>query len=183
MADVRRLSPAMRQFIETLGLYFEQYEISRIGGRIVGLLMVAGEPLTLDDMASALDVSRASVSTNVRMAVTYGLAVLVTKPGDRRDYYRFPEDAWTRGLVVNIEAVKALRRIAEKGWVATDPDDRVARERLDELEDFCDFCLDEMEAMLERWRARRRGAGPIGRRGDGTTGGPAKGVATYDGDS
>ena len=178
MADVQDLSPAMRQFIETVGLYFEQYEVSRIGGRIIGLLLVADAPLSLDDMAAALDVSRASVSTNVRMAVTYGLAELVTKPGDRRDYYRFRADAWDRGLVVNLEAVIALRRIAEQGLAAADPGDTAARERLDELEDFCDFCRDEMQAMLDRWRARRRGAGANASQRE-----PSKGVATYNGNS
>jgi DNA-binding transcriptional regulator GbsR (MarR family) len=166
----------MRQFIERVGLYFEQYEVSRIGGRIIGLLLVAGEPLSLDDIAAALDVSRASVSTNVRMAVTYGMAELVTKPGDRRDYYRWPANAWDRGLVINVEAVIALRRIAEQGLAAAEPDDTVARERLDELEDFCDFCRDEMQGMLDRWRARQRSAAA-----HSSETSPVRGVATYDG--
>ncbi len=176
MADVRDLSPEMRQFVESIGLFFEHFEVSRIGGRIIGLLLVADDPLTLDDVASTLEVSRASVSTNVRMAVTYGLAELVTKPGDRRDYYRFPADAWDRDLLINIEAIRLLRRIATRGLAAAGPDDTTARGRLDELQDFCDFCLDEMQAMLDRWRARRD-AGTIPSAAE-----PTRESVPYDGD-
>src|SRR5436309_4951811 len=86
------------RFVEGMGRYFEQFGLSRIGGRVLGLLMLAEEPLSLDDMATTLSVSRASISTNIRLATASGLAELVTKPGDRRDYYLFTDDAWGHSL-------------------------------------------------------------------------------------
>jgi predicted transcriptional regulator len=152
------LTPEVQQFIESMGLYFEQYDLPRIGGRLVGLLIVAARPLSLDEMASLLGVSRASVSTNIRMAVTFGMAEQVSLPGDRRDYYRFAQDAWERSLEVNIEGVRALRRIGERGLAAVAPDDTAAHCRLEELLEFCDVVLEDQLALLERWRARRGGA-------------------------
>lgn len=156
MPDIEQLSPETQAFIERVGLYYGQYGLPRIGGRILGLLLVAERPLTLDDIAGALRVSRASVSTNVRLAVTYGFAEQVSLPGDRRDYYQFPEDGWDRALLINIEGAKGLRVIAERGLAAVTPDDALAHERLEEMLQFCDFALDESYAMLEGWRARRQ---------------------------
>lgn len=151
-----RINPDVQQFIESMGVYFERYGLPRIGGRILGLLIVVDRHLSLDDMSRMLLVSRASISTNIRLAVALDLAELLTLPGDRRDYYRFADDAWRRGLVADIEGTVALRRLAERGLGALDPDDAVARERLDELADFCDFVLEERRGQVERWQARRR---------------------------
>lgn len=155
-AEATRLTPGIQQFIESVGLYFEQYDLPRIGGRMLGLLMVASRPLSLDDMATLLRVSRASVSTNARMTVDYGLVEQVSFPGDRRDYYRYRDDAWERAMVINIEATAALRKLGEQGLSAISPDNPVGRARLADLRDFCEFSLTEQYASLERWRTLRR---------------------------
>jgi len=150
-----RLTPGMTEFVETLGRYFEHYGIARIGGRILGLLLVAERPLSLDDIATLLRVSRASVSTNIRLATASDLVELVTYPGDRRDYYRMIDDAWGHSIHAEIEALPGMRRIAEYGLEALGPGDAVAHERLEEMIDFCDFALEERLRLLEAWRVRR----------------------------
>ncbi len=43
--------PALSQFIENMGLQYEAYDVPRIGGRILGLLMVNPNPMTSEEMA------------------------------------------------------------------------------------------------------------------------------------
>jgi DNA-binding transcriptional regulator GbsR (MarR family) len=75
--------------IEDFGLYFEQYGLPRILGRIYGLLLITDEPvLGLDDMAEQLGISKASASTTARQLQAFTLIEKVSLPGDRRDYYR-----------------------------------------------------------------------------------------------
>ncbi len=149
------LSPGMVQFVETMGRYFEQYGIPRIGGRILGLLTIAERPLSLDEIATRLRVSRASVSTNIRLATANDLAELVTFPGDRRDYYRMIDDPWAHAMHAEIDALPAMRRIAERGLAALGPENSAARTQLEEMMDFCDFAMEERRGVLERWQARR----------------------------
>ena len=156
MPDSEHLSPEVQAFVERNGTYFEQYGLPRIGGRISGLLLVAHRPLSLDDIAGALRVSRASVSTNVRLCITYGFAERVSLPGDRRDYYQFPDHGWDRILLINIEAVKAWRVITERGLAAVPLADLVIHDRLEGMLEFIDVVLDDSYAMLEHWRARRQ---------------------------
>jgi DNA-binding transcriptional regulator GbsR (MarR family) len=148
------LSPGVQQFVESMGLYFEHVEMPRIAGRILGLLIVADRPLSLDDMAAALQISRASASTNIRQAVQLGAAQPVSIPGDRRDYYRLADDIWEHHLTRGIRLTTALRRIAEEGLAALDGDD-AAGPRLQEMRDFCDFTLAQLTATMARWREHR----------------------------
>lgn len=155
MSGAIELPEGQRQFIERVGLYFEQYQLPRIGGRLLGLMMIANDDLGLDEMATALGVSRASISTNIRQLVSYGLAERVSLPGDRRDYYRFADNPWQHAMEARVESNRALRRIVVQGLAALDPGDTVARAHLEEAIRACDFGIEEMLATIARWQARR----------------------------
>lgn len=154
MADLQTLSASVREFIDQMGLYFEGFNISRSAGRIMGLLMVTEHPLSLDDIAAMLSVSRASVSTNARLLASSGLAQPVSVPGDRRDFYRYSPHTWERRILAGMASARMSYRIAEHGLVAIEPNNAVARANLEEMCDFCKFYIEESEHMLERWRAR-----------------------------
>ena len=150
------LSPDLRQFVESMGVYFGRYGLPRIGGRILGLLIIADRPLSLDDIASTLHVSRASISTNIRLIVASSLAEPFSLPGDRRDYYRFGPDTWERSAATELDGILMLRRLGERGLAAARDADNVARQHLSELLEFCDVLLEDRQAGLEHWRALQR---------------------------
>lgn len=156
-AEELELSDSLQQFIDSMGVYFEKYGISRTGGRMLGLLIVAERELSLEEIASALGVSRASVSTNVRMLMLFGMAQLVTRPGDRRDYYRLPSNTWARAMEAELEGTLEMRRIAERGLAAAQASERAATEHLEELIAYCDLVLEDRRITLEHWRQRKRG--------------------------
>jgi hypothetical protein len=80
--------------------------------------------------------------------------VLVSIPGDRRDYYRLAGDVWEHHLTRGITLTTALHRIAEEGLAVLEPADGVARARLREMRDVCAFSLDELNGPLTHWRER-----------------------------
>ncbi len=153
MADPFALSPEQQHFIERIGLYFEQYQLPRIGGRILGLLMLAKAPLGLEEMATALGVSRASISTNIRQLVTFGLAEHLSLPGDRRDYYRFADSPWLGAMRARIAGTRSLLQITDQGLATLSASDTAARHRLEEMRDASIFMIEEMEASIARWHA------------------------------
>lgn len=146
------LSPGIVRFIERMGIYYERLGVSRIGGRILGLLMMARRPLTLDDMASLLHVSRASISTNARMNVATGTVRHVSLPGDRRDYYEFSPLAWEYRLALARPSTIELHDIAQEGLVALASTNHEGRERLIETIEFCNFLEAETDDLVARWR-------------------------------
>lgn len=56
-------------------------------GQIYGLLYLSPQPLSLDDIADGLQISKASVSTGSRQLAAWGAVRQVWVPGARRDYF------------------------------------------------------------------------------------------------
>ena len=149
----KKLDPELVRFMESMGMYFESYGIPRIGGRILGLLLIAHEPLSADRIASILKVSRASISTNFRVLLTSGLAEKVTFPGDRTTYFVFPESGLEKTLLVEIQGINALKRLVQQGLNAL-PSDDSARDRMQEMVDWTDFLMKLYQKALLDWQQR-----------------------------
>jgi len=150
-----KLTPAINQFIENLARYFESYGIPRIGGRILGLLMIAQGPLSAEDIASTLKVSRASISTNLRFALNIGLAERISFPGDRVTYYVFPETGLEGTLAIETQGLKVMKKLVQQGLTALPPGEPV-RGRMEGLSDWADFLIQVWEDALIEWRARQQ---------------------------
>lgn len=78
---------AQERLIEAMGLISQEHGGPRIAGRIVGLLLLEGRPLSLGQISERLEVSRASVSTNARELAKRGTLRLTSRSGDRQNYY------------------------------------------------------------------------------------------------
>ncbi len=85
-------SDPVQDFVETMGLRFQDQQMPRIAGRLFGLLLIEGGPFSFGELADRLQVSRGSISTNARMLSDIGLIERVSKPGDRQDHYRIELD-------------------------------------------------------------------------------------------
>jgi DNA-binding transcriptional regulator GbsR (MarR family) len=60
--------------------------------RIFGLLYLAAEPLSLDEIAAELEQSKSNVSINVRVLLEWHLVRRRPVPGSRRDHYEAATD-------------------------------------------------------------------------------------------
>jgi DNA-binding transcriptional regulator GbsR (MarR family) len=151
------------RFIERMGRLFEETEgLPRIAGRIVGLLLLTPGECSLDQMAEHLAVSRASISIDARRLEQCGVVERVTRPGDRRDYYRIAPDHYARALERRLAVIERLAEVIGDGRRMRIKSS-VVRERLDEAAAALAFVIDATKQELEHWRAtreKRRTASP-----------------------
>lgn len=124
------------RFIETLGLISQTEGLPPIAGRILGFLVLADGACSLAEIAEALQVSKASVSTNVRLLEMRGTAVREIRPGSRQDHWRAetrPHRAMLDSLAVR------FRRNAERidDIAGSFPADR--RTNRDKVAEFSEF--------------------------------------------
>lgn len=147
------LTPAMARFVESMGSYFESEGVPPIGGRILGLLLIAHKPLRAEEIASTLRVSRASISTNIRMLTSSSLVEKVSFLHDRNTYFSITDDVWERAIIAGREKVLAFRSIAELGVAALEEGD-AAMQRLRELIEWADMMAQVYERVLVEWRER-----------------------------
>ncbi len=149
------LTPALSKFVESLGGYFESFGIPRIGGRMLGLLLVSEKPLSSENISAILKVSRASISTNLRMLLAVGWAEKVSFTGDRTTYYIFPENGFEKIFAMEIQASSTLKRFVEQGLSALPPKDST-RGRLEGLADWADFLIEFWQKAQIEWCERRK---------------------------
>ncbi|HID54441.1 MAG TPA: hypothetical protein EYP41_20680 [Anaerolineae bacterium] len=70
------------------------FGFNEVMGRLYGTLLMHPEPLSLDDLASGLKISKGSVSMNMRSLERWGMAEEVWMRGERKKYYTAVPDLW-----------------------------------------------------------------------------------------
>jgi DNA-binding transcriptional regulator GbsR (MarR family) len=68
--------------------------------RVHALLMASDESLSLDDIASRLQISRGNASMCLKDLRNWGVVRLAKVPGDRRDYYVSEPDVWKMSFAI-----------------------------------------------------------------------------------
>lgn len=137
------------QFIERMGLLTEADGLPRIAGRIFGYLLLTPGECSLEDLASALRVSRASVSNDARRLVQMGLLERRSRPGDRRDYYSISGDAFRRSIEARIDRMRRFHGLIDEARALTG-DDAEVRERLAVWDDAHQLLVDALQQLLLR---------------------------------
>jgi DNA-binding transcriptional regulator GbsR (MarR family) len=153
LAKIPRLTPELSRFIEGMGMYFENQGIPRIGGRMLGLLMIAHRPLSAEDLARILKVSRASLSTNFRALLASGLVEKVTLYGDRTTYFVFSDAAMEHRTVTGTQGAIVFRKLVQQGLAALPPKDP-ARRHLDTSLEWSDLIIEAFQQVLTDWQRR-----------------------------
>ncbi len=153
-----RLTPELGRFIESMGMYFENQGIPRIGGRILGLLMIAHEPLSAEDLARVLKVSRGSLSTNFRALLASGMVEKVPLYGDRRTYFVFSDVAMEHRTITGTHAAVAFKKLVQQGLAALPPKDP-ARRHLDASLVWSEMIIQAFQQVLEDWQQRHAAPG------------------------
>ena len=147
---------AQRSFIDRMGLATEADGLSPIAGRLFALLLLADEPRSLDDLADALDVSKASVSTDARRLLERGIVERVTRTGDRRDYYELAPDFFARIVQARVNRWRRILALADDVRANASDLSPVARDRIDAMEDIQSFVIERVEQALADWEAQKQ---------------------------
>jgi HTH-type transcriptional regulator, glycine betaine synthesis regulator len=83
------------EMIEAAGRLCQLLGVPRSTGQIYGLLYLSPKPLSLDEIASLLEISKGSASNGARQLAGWGVIKQVWVPGERRDHYDAEPDIGT----------------------------------------------------------------------------------------
>jgi HTH-type transcriptional regulator, glycine betaine synthesis regulator len=86
---------ALERFIDAWGAMGSLWGINRSVARVHALLMASEEPISLDEIAERLQMSKGNASMSLRDLRNFGVVRPVQLPGDRRDFYVTEPDVWT----------------------------------------------------------------------------------------
>ena len=144
-----------KDFVERFAVAKEGDGLPRIAGRIFGLLLTGERDLSLDEIAKELDASKGSASVNTRLLEQSGFIERVSKPGDRRDYYRISSDLFERTMEQRLARWHRLHEVVIYGLTASDLSPAV-RSRLRDFEAAHNNVREVIETALAKWRTRRK---------------------------
>jgi|ERR1041384_7384881 DNA-binding transcriptional regulator GbsR (MarR family) len=93
--DLQPAAQARAVFIEGMGAASATSGVlSQLQGRIFAALLLKENPLSLDEIAEALQTSKSNISTNIRGLVEWHLVRHVSVPNSRKDHYEAASDFW-----------------------------------------------------------------------------------------
>ncbi len=146
-----------KHFIEDVGLFFEQMGVPRMGGRVLGVLLISDPPAqSINDLCEVLQASKSAISTSTRYLTGIGLIEKVASPIPRRDYYRFKSGGWFLYMKQWLTLMSDLHKVTERGLelISDKPDD--LKERLLEAHDVFSFLEDHFPAILGNLQKERK---------------------------
>lgn len=152
------VNEAQQKYVEDFGLFFEHFGLSRMVERVLGVLLVQPPERSAGELASMLGASRGSISQATRTLVQTGLIQRISRPGERRDYFRVRQGTWMELTRQQLAATTTLREMAERDLKLLDTDAPDARHGLEEMRDFYAFWEEELPAALERWEEEHGGS-------------------------
>ena len=143
----------MQEFIERAGMLWERDGLPRIAGRIFALALLSDEARSLDEIASVLGVSKASVSNDTRLLEQLGFIERVSRPGDRKDYYQSSERSFERAIAERVRRMGELQALIESGK-ALAIDSPAVRARLDDHHTAFSHVTKALQCALQEIQAR-----------------------------
>ena len=148
-----------KQFVEEVGIVFEQTGLPRMAGRILGWLLIVDPPhQSTDELADALMASKGSISTVTRLLIQIGLIERLSLPGVRHDYFRIKPGASHQLLKDSLDQTTAFRQLLERGLELLEGKAHTNRQSLEEMHNLYAFFEREFPALLERWEQEHKEA-------------------------
>lgn len=154
------MSPEEAEFVDRLGLFFELLGATRTMGRLYGWLLICDPPQqSLTELAAALSVSKASISTVARQLLEGGMVERLPSP-NRQHLYRVTPGGFTSVLETQLSLMRRGIEPAEFALSVLGEDRAEQRQRVEDFRDFCEFCTQAYrEQLMEMWtqyRAKRK---------------------------
>jgi len=92
LVEWKKHEETIERFIQVIAKNMTLYGVTPSIGRLYGAIYFSEEPMTLDDMRDALEMSKTSMSTGVRTLSEMNMVEPTFKKGVRKDLYQSDED-------------------------------------------------------------------------------------------
>ena len=93
-SEAGKLKETRDRFVSQWGVMGAQWGINRTMAQIHALLMTSPDALSTDEVMGELAISRGNAHTNLKELVNWGLLRIVTREGERKEYFEAELDVW-----------------------------------------------------------------------------------------
>jgi len=156
------ITPSVEKFIAGWGEMACKWSVNRTVAEVHALFYLCADPLSAEDVSSALSVSRSNVSASLRELEGLGLIRPIHIRGERKQYFEAKKDPWEAFRVILDDhkrrvidpAIDMFRKCLEE-QTSTAPEDPYVADRMREVVEFFGVMIPLYEEL------RRLPGGPI----------------------
>jgi len=152
-SGARSKADARISIADDIGRVYVRYGLALSIGRVFGLLLASDEPLTLDEIARTLGISKSGASVAARDLERVGVVHRLGTPGSKRVLYEATEsmESTFAGTFARVQdSLHAMHRAHAQLAPGR------AKRRMKEMVEVHEFWLRESSGIIERWRRRRQ---------------------------
>ena len=149
-----KITPTINKYIHHWGEMGIRWGTNRTVAQIQALLYLSPKPLTNVEISELLNISKSTVSTNLRELQNYGLVVMKHLDRDREDYFESIHDVWELFRVIiekrkEKELSPTLKMLKECSIEIEieDEAEQITRERIHNMLSFVDSINDWYEKI------------------------------------
>jgi DNA-binding transcriptional regulator GbsR (MarR family) len=149
-----------------MSLSFENEGFSPLVGRIFAYLLFSAEPVSLQEMANQLGVTKAAISVQVRTLEKHLMCQKLPTSSDRKDYYYISEDfsmTAVRNSIIKMRTIlqqiestlqmfESLEKVDEQDLLSHD----ISKTRFIEMQELHRMFLNRLDGLEEEWEERRK---------------------------
>lgn len=144
--------PALVQIADDFGNMLAASGLPRTTGRLLGWLLVCEPPgQSTSDLVDALHTSKASITTGMQLLVGTGMVDRFHVRGSRETHYRANTEKWSDLMAAKVQAITAMRLLAERGLAAMGDDSNDRAARLRDVRDLYGFFEEGYADLVRRW--------------------------------
>ena len=141
------------EYIESVGLFYEQYGLPKMAGRILGYLISSDtDNNSFEDLRDALKASKGSISGNINLLLNQSMIVKHMISGDRKSYFKMSLNSLESILDSKVDSVTQFKMIVQQG-LSFDTDSNSAKhQNLREILDYYEFLEREIPLLRKKWK-------------------------------
>lgn len=152
--------------IEDFGSGYVKFGHSELMGRVVGLLICEVDPMSIDDVCEALDVSKTPVNQICRRLEELNLIRRIRVKGERKYHYQIASDVFLQAGINLSRLYEDNLQVAEnhlhpllQKYAEADGEEksklRIACERLIQMREFHLRLIQAYQRFINDWRAAK----------------------------
>ncbi len=145
---------ARELFIERNAIQAETSGLPRIAGRLIGIFLLDGGPISFAELAERMQASRASVSTNTRLLERLGIIERVAMRGERQDFFSLRANPFLIVLEQSIADCQRFTTYVDE-LLAASPLPAEATARLQQAQDFHAVTARTLQELLGKLADRQ----------------------------
>lgn len=135
-------------YIEDVGLFYEQYGLPKMAGRILGSLISSeSDNNSFEDLKETLKASKGSISANVNLLLNQKMIEKHMISGDRKSYYKIAHSSLENIMEAKAKSVTEFKLIFERGIEFNSNKDNVSKESLANILKYYEFLEKEIPLL------------------------------------